>query len=294
LAAATEAGRVPAANVAVVTGASRGLGRGIALALGKAGYVVYVTGRTGTKQTSRWTGTLQQTAEGISESGGTGIAAVCDHSDDAQTRMLFERVKAEYGQLDILVNNAFGMPDEMAAPGVFWERPLEAWRQLIDIGLRSSYVASYFAIPIMVSARRGLIVNTSSPGARAYLHVLPYGVGKVGHDKLAHDMAHELKPFCIAALSLWHGIVKTERTETFCKANPGLLQEFGGVERAESPEFAGYLIDALYRSPDLMSLSGGTFYVSELARRYGVRDTDNREPPSHRALLGAPFYDPVA
>ena len=181
----------------------------------------------------------------------------------------------------------------MAAPGLFWERPLDAWRQVIDIGLRSSFVASYFAIPIMIPARRGLIVNTSSPGARAYLHVIPYGIGKVGHDKLAHDMAHELKGFNIAALSLWHGIVKTERTITFCEASPGLLQEFGGAERAESPEFAGHLIDALYRSPDLMSLSGGTFYASELARRYGVRDIGNLEPPSHRALLGAPLYDPV-
>jgi NAD(P)-dependent dehydrogenase (short-subunit alcohol dehydrogenase family) len=284
---------VGAANVAVVTGASRGLGRGIAIALGTAGYVVYVTGRSATKSTSRWSGTLQQTAESVSSSGGTGIAVACDHGDDAQTELLFERVKAEQGRLDVLVNNAFGMPDEMAAPGLFWERPLDAWRQVIDIGLRSSFVASYFAIPIMIPARRGLIVNTSSPGARAYLHVIPYGIGKVGHDKLAHDMAHELKGFNIAALSLWHGIVKTERTITFCEASPGLLQEFGGAERAESPEFAGYLIDALYRSRDLMNLSGGTFYASELARRYGVRDIGNLEPPSHRALLGAPLYDPV-
>jgi NAD(P)-dependent dehydrogenase (short-subunit alcohol dehydrogenase family) len=280
-------------NIVVVTGASRGLGRGIALALGTAGNVVYVTGRTGAKQTSRWSGTLQETAGAISRSGGTGIAVVCDHADDSQTQALFERITAEYGRLDILVNNAFGMSDEMAAPGVFWERPLDAWGKLIDVGLRSSFVASYYAIPLMIHARRGLIVNTSSPGARAYLHVVPYGVGKVGHDKLAYDMAWELRPFNVAALSLWHGIVKTERTLIFCEESPGLLKEFGGAESAETPEFAGHLIDAIYRSPDLMSLSGGTFYASELARRYGVHDIEGREPPSHRGLLGAPIYDPL-
>jgi NAD(P)-dependent dehydrogenase (short-subunit alcohol dehydrogenase family) len=279
--------------VVVVTGASRGLGRGIAVALGSAGHIVYVTGRTGATQRSRWSGTLKQTAEEIARKGGTGIAVVCDHADDTQTKALFERVKADHGRLDILVNNAFGMSDDMAAPGAFWQRPLDAWHKIIDIGLRSSYVSSYFAIPIMLGAGRGLIANTSSPGARAYLHVVPYGVGKVGHDKLAYDMACELRPFNIAAVSLWHGIVKTERTRTFCEETPGLLAEFGGVERAETPEFAGYIIDALYRSSDLMNLSGGTFYAAELAQRFGVLDIGGLAPPSHRALLGSPFYDPL-
>jgi NAD(P)-dependent dehydrogenase (short-subunit alcohol dehydrogenase family) len=277
----------------VVSGASRGLGRGIARALGSAGHVVYVTGRSAATTKSRWSGTLEQTAAEITRSGGTGIAVACDHGDDSQTQALFDRVRTDYGRLDILVNNAFGMTDDMAAPGLFWERPLESWYKVIDVGLRSSYVASYFAIPLMIGAGRGLIVNTSSPGARAYLHVVPYGVGKVGHDKLAYDMAWELKPFNVAAISLWHGIVKTERTVAFCAESPGLLDAFGGPDRAETPEFAGHLIDAVYRSPDLMSLSGGTFYASELARRYGIWDLEGREPPSHRGLLGAPIYDPL-
>lgn len=280
-------------NVVVVTGASRGLGRGIAAALGAAGHIVYVTGRSATQQTTRWSGTLEETAQAISRSGGRGIAVACDHSDDTQTRTLFKRIADEQGRLDILVNNAFGMPDETAAPSVFWERPLEAWRQIIDIGLRSSYVASYFAIPLMLSARRGLIVNTSSPGARAYLHTVPYGVGKAGHDKLAYDMAHELRPYSIAAISLWHGIVKTERTVASCETTPGLLDAFGGVEQAETPEFAGRLIDVIYRSPDLMTLTGGTFWAAELAQRYGVTDLGERTPPSHRALLGTPLYNPL-
>jgi NAD(P)-dependent dehydrogenase (short-subunit alcohol dehydrogenase family) len=280
--------------VAVVTGASRGLGRGIALALGSQGYIVYVTGRTGAIQTSRWAGTLRETAASITTAGGLGIPVACDHLDDAQTRALFDRVSKEHGKLDILVNNAFGMSDELAQPGRFWERSLDTWRQIIDVGLRSSFAASYFAIPLMLPQGRGLIVNTSSPGARAYLHVLPYGVGKAGHDKLAYDMAVELKPFNVAAISLWHGIVKTERTVTFCQEAPELLREFGGVEQAESPEFAGHLIDALYKSPDIMAFSGGTFYAAELAEKLNIKDSGNRTPPSHRKLLGAPLFGPLA
>lgn len=280
-------------RVVVVTGASRGLGRGIALALGAMGDTVYVTGRSVDKATGQWSGTIHQTAREITERGGTGIAVACDHRDDAQTAALFERVAAEQGRLDILVNNAFGMPESAAAPGVFWEQPLDMWTQIIDVGLRSSYVASYYAIPLMIPQRRGLIVNTSSPGARAYLHTLPYGVGKAGQDKLAHDMAHELKPYGITALSLWHGLIKTERTLAFYRQHPEAFAAFGGLEKAESPEFAGRIIDAIWKDPDLIRLSGGTYYTAELAQRYGVVDVDGNEPASHRALLGPPLFDAI-
>jgi NAD(P)-dependent dehydrogenase (short-subunit alcohol dehydrogenase family) len=280
-------------RVSVVTGASRGVGRGIAVALGAAGHVVYTTGRSADRPSGEWPGTLSDTAAEIQRRGGVGIAAVCDHGDDAQVQALFERVQSEQGRLDILVNNAFGMSSEMAAPGAFWERTLDAWHQMIDIGVRSSYVASYYAIPLMIPAQRGLIVNTSSPGSRAYLHTLPYGVGKAAHDKLAHDMAHELRPHRIATLSLWHGIVATERTRMLCEQQPGVLDAFGGLEQAESPEFAGRLIAALYERAELLQLSGGSYYVAELAERFGVRDAGDRQPRSHRALLGAPLYGPV-
>jgi NAD(P)-dependent dehydrogenase (short-subunit alcohol dehydrogenase family) len=280
--------------IAVVTGASRGLGRGIAAAFGSRGYVVYVTGRSAVAQVSRWGGTLQETAAAITRAGGLGIPVACDHGDDEQTKLLFERVAEDHGKLDILVNNAFGMPDELAQPGRFWERSIAAWHQIIDVGLRSSFVSSYYAVPLMLPQRRGLIINTSSPGARAYLHVVPYGVGKAGHDKLAHDMAVELRPFDVAVVSLWHGIVNTERTVAFCAESPEALAAFGGAERAESPEFAGYVIDSMYRSPNLMSLSGGTFWVAELAERFGIKDSGNRSPPSHRNLLGDPLFGPIA
>jgi NAD(P)-dependent dehydrogenase (short-subunit alcohol dehydrogenase family) len=280
--------------VALVTGASRGVGRGIALGLGTAGYTVYVTGRSEHAPTGHWPGTLRGTAAEITERGGHGIAVACDHADDDQTRAVFARIAAEQGRLDILVNNAFGMTSEQAEPGVFWERPLEAWRDMIDIGLRSSYVASYYAIPLILPMGRGLVVNTSSPGARVYLHTLPYGIGKVGHDKLAHDMAHELRPHGIAAVSIWHGIVATERTSLFLQAQPHALDTFGGLEGAETPEFAGRLVAALYETPDLMSYSGGSFYAAELGRLLDVRDTNGRQPASHRSLLGAPLFEPIA
>jgi NAD(P)-dependent dehydrogenase (short-subunit alcohol dehydrogenase family) len=281
-------------RVAVVTGASRGVGRGIALGLGTAGYTVYVTGRSDRAPIGAWPGTIHATADDVTELGGRGIAVVCDHMDDQQTRALFERVAADHGRLDILVNNAFGMTSAQAEPGVFWERPLEAWRDMIDIGLRSSYVASYYAIPLMLPARRGLIVNTSSPGARVYLHTVPYGVGKAGHDKLAHDMAHELRPHGIAAIAIWHGIVATERTSLFLQQQPHALDAFGGLEGAETPAFGGRIVAALFDDPGLMSFSGGGFYAAELASRFGITDVNGRQPTSHRGLLGEPLYAPIA
>ena len=157
-------------RVVVVTGASRGIGRGTALALGACGDTVYVTGRGMTQATGKWQGTLADTAAEITRRGGKGIAVACDHADDGQTKALFEQVQREQGRIDVLVNNAFGMPDSASSPGKYWERSLDLWHSTIDIGLRSSYVASYYAIPMMIRQNRGLIVFTSGPGANRHMH----------------------------------------------------------------------------------------------------------------------------
>jgi len=283
-----------AGRIVVVTGASRGLGRGIALALGATGDTVYITGRSDGRSTSQaWPGTVQATAEEVTARGGTGIAVGCDHRDDAQTKALFDRVEAEQGRIDILVNNAFGMREDAAEPGPFWERPLDAWEQMIDVGLRSSYVASYYAVPMMIRTGGGLIVNTSSPGGKAYLHTLPYGIGKVGQDKLAFDMAHELKPHPITVLSFWHGLILTQRTRDHYARHPDVFEMLGGPSKAETPEFAGRLIDAIWQDPNRQSLSGGSYWTAELAAKYGVEDVDGNRPESHRALFGGPIYDAV-
>lgn len=278
--------------VAVVTGASRGLGRGVAIALGHAGFTVYCTGRSNTVTTSEWPGTLQETANAVDDAGGRGVAVTVDHLDDAQTKTLFDQVSSESGRLDLLVNNAFGMRDVAIKDSPFWERPLSYWQDMIDVGLRSSYVASTFAAPLMTQRRSGLIVNTSGPGAKIYRHSLPYGVGKAGQDKLAHDMAHDLLPFNVSAISVWPGLIKTERT--MYNVNQGAVGGHAGTfSHMETPHFLGRILARLYNAPDLLKLTGGTYYTAELAGRYGVTDMDGTQPESRRALFGEPIFGPV-
>ncbi|NVK43998.1 MAG: SDR family NAD(P)-dependent oxidoreductase [Oceanospirillaceae bacterium] len=272
-------------SVVLVTGASRGAGKGIALALGETGATVYVTGRSASEGDSPLPGTVYATADAINRRGGTGIAVVCDHGDDDQVRALFERVRNEQGRLDILVNNACAIPAQLTEPGPFWNKPL-SMLDILDVGMRSTYVASYYAAPLMAAQHGGLIVNTSSFGARCYMHGPAYGAGKAAVDKFAMDMAHDLRPYNVAVLSLWMGMVMTERTRGVIEAEPDKYAHI--VAAAESPEFTGRVIAALARDPELMDRSGQVCVGAELAQAYGVTDIDGRQPPSHREFLGAP------
>jgi NAD(P)-dependent dehydrogenase (short-subunit alcohol dehydrogenase family) len=260
-------------RVAVVTGASRGAGKGIALALGAAGMTVYVTGRSTTQSLGRLKdvplpGTVLDTAAGIDALGGRGIAVPCDHADDAAVRNLFERVADEVGALDILVNNAACIHDTLIDPGGFWEKPL-GLVDILDVGLRSGYVASYHAAPLMVRARKGLIAFTSSFGGSCYMHGPAYGAQKAGVDKFAADMAVDLAAYGVASVSLWLGPQLTERTRAAMAARPGQYEEF--LKQGETPEFVGRVIYALASDPDVMSQSGRTLIAAELARHYGIR-----------------------
>ena len=190
--------------IAVVTGASRGAGKGIAIALGEAGATVYVTGRSVADSDSLYGGTVSETADLVTQAGGNGVAIALDHTDDKAVAALFERVKAEHGRLDILVNNAAKLV-AAPSPGGFWEKPLEAV-DLITVGLRSHFVAAYYAAPLLIANGRGLIVNTSYYGSVSYHSSGPaYGAQKAGADKMAADMAKELRPYNIAAVSIWMG-----------------------------------------------------------------------------------------
>lgn len=276
-----------ASPIAVVTGASRGAGRGIAHALGSHGCTVYVTGRTERAGQSAHDGTIHETADLVTAAGGTGIPVRVDHADDEQTKALFERVGREQGRLDILVNNAVVLRDEMMGRTRFWEEPLNVIDTL-DVGLRSSYVATVYAAPLMLDRRRGLVVFTSAPGSAHYVFGPAYGVHKAGTDKMAADMAVDFRDFGIATASIWMGVLLTERFKSLVTSG-GLdrLDKLGDLlDNTETPEFTGHLIWALFNDPNLMDKSGHTFIGAELAAEYGIRDDGDRQPPSYRDLHG--------
>ena len=197
-------------KVAVVTGASRGIGKGVVLALADQGATVYVTGRTVTPGSYPLPGTVGETAAEVDRRGGKGIAVQVDHAKDDQVAALFEQVKREQGRLDILVNNAFALPEDLTEPKPFWEKPLSNW-QMVDVGVRSNYVAAWHAAHIMVPQRSGLIVATSGYTGVAYTYDVVFGTCKAAVDRMARDMAIELKPHNVASISLWLGLTFTER-----------------------------------------------------------------------------------
>ena len=267
------------ATVALVTGASRGAGRGIALALGSHGCTVYVTGRSETRDDSPLPGTIYETAERVTAAGGTGIAVRVDHAVDHQVKTLFEQVQREQGRLDILVNNACAIHDDLTAPGPFWAKSLDI-AGMLDVGLRSSYVASYYAAPLMVSRRHGLIVFTSASGSVHYVYGPVYGAHKAGMDKFAADMAVDLKDFDVAAVSIWMGALKAERLQRLIDSAPEKYAHLAGM--TETPEFTGHVIWALYNDPALLEMSGRTVIGAEMGLKYGIRDEGRRQPVSCR------------
>lgn len=271
--------------VAVVTGASRGAGAGIARALGGHGATVYVTGRTEKGGQASLPGTIHETAAAVTAAGGRGIAVAVDHGRDQEIAALFERVEAEAGQLDILVNNVATIHDDLIKPGPFWERSIEL-ADILDVGLRCHYVASFHAARLLVRTRRGLVVFTSSFGGACYMHGPAYGAQKAGVDKFAADMAVDFKDVGVAAVSIWMGPLLTERAKRSVAERPDQYETF--MAQAETPEFTGKLISALHDDPRRMELSGQTLIGAELAQRYGLTDEGGRTPPSYRELLGAP------
>jgi NAD(P)-dependent dehydrogenase (short-subunit alcohol dehydrogenase family) len=269
--------------VAVVTGASRGAGAGIAHALGSHGATVYVTGRSEKPGDSALPGTIYETAELVTAAGGRGIAVRVDHGDDDQVGALFDQIRKEQGHIDILVNNAAVIRDEMMGRTKFWEEPLNVMDTL-DVGVRSSYVATVLAAPLMLPQRNGLVVFTSSSGGVHYAFGPAYGVPKAAVDKMAADMAYDFKEFGIAALSIWMGSLLTDRVRSIVASNP---QKFGHIlDTAETPELTGHVIWALYHDPELMALSGQTLIGAEMARQYNIVDEEGRQPPSYRELFG--------
>ena len=266
-------------KVALVTGASRGVGKGVAVGLGEAGATVYITGRTvqAGQAAVDLPGTIGETAEAVTQAGGQGIAVRCDHRDDAQVAALFERIQSEQGgRLDILVNNVWG-GYEYFNDGTqfwnekgFWTMPLARWDKAFQAGVRAHYTASFFAAPLMIAQGSGLIVNISFFAAQKDNAGVIYGVAKAASDRLAATMAHDLRQHHVAAVSLYPGLV---RTESVLKAG-----SFFDLSNSESPQFIGRAVAALAADPTVLQKSGQVLVAAALALEYGFTDVDGKQP----------------
>ena len=285
-----------AGKVAVVTGASRGIGKGIALVLAEQGACVYVTGRTVTPGEYYLPGTVGETAAECTvrgkHSGGRGIAVACDHGNDEQVAALFGQVKRDHGRLDILVNNAFQLSDDLIEPKPFWEKPLsnlEMWQ----VGVQSSFVAAWHAAQLMVPNKSGLIVAISGYVGVTYTFGVVFGTAKSAVDRMARDMAIELKPHNVASLSLWQGLTLTEKAQHNLAQSKEKMTTSITSMTGSSVEHPGRVIAALTADPDIMQRSGGTYITTEVAMAYGITDIDGRVIPSARDSRGAPLWGPV-
>ncbi|MEC4818202.1 MAG: SDR family NAD(P)-dependent oxidoreductase [Scytonema sp. PMC 1069.18] len=291
-------------KVVLVTGATRGLGKGIAIGLGEAGATVYVTGRSlnSSDSSDDISGSLGETQLAVEKAGGVCIPVQVDHSDDEQVRLLFERIQDERdGQLDLLVNNAFSGVRAIAnAQGQpFWDCDPSLWDAINNVGLRSHYICSVFAARMMSKRKQGLICTLSSWGGLSYIFGAAYGVGKSACDRLAADMAVELKQHNVASVSIWPGIVGTERFLRMASE----MEETNATEQNsffsdrynwETPILTGRVIAQLACDPNVIRRTGHVQIVAELAQQYGIADSDGSRPVSLRSLrFLVPFALPV-
>ncbi len=247
-------------RVALVTGASRGVGRGVAIALAGAGMTVYGTGRSVVQ----------------ADLPAAVMRVSCDHRDDRQVEAVFERIWTECGRLDVLVNNAWGGYERMVEQGEFtwarpfWQQPRWRWDAMMSSGVRAAFVASQLAARTMVEARSGLIANISFWAAQKYIGNALYGCAKAATDKLTADMAQELGSFGVAVVALYPGLVRTEAV----MAAAGAFD----LSNSESPEFIGRAVSALARDRQVIHLTGRVLVAAQLGLEYGFTDIDGRQP----------------
>lgn len=248
-------------KVAVVTGATKGVGRGIARELGQRGARVFITGRS---------------APDYAHLDERITAIRCDHRQDSQVERAFQRIMLEGKTIDVLINNVWGGYERMVEngnftwPRPFWDQPLWRWDAMFGAGVRAYYQASQLAARSMTAERRGLIVNISFWAAQKYIGNVAYGVSKAATDKMTADMASELKPYGVAVVSLYPGLVRTEKVME--------AAQFLDLTNSESPEFIGRAVAGLATDPDVLRHTGKVLVAAALAKEYGFTDVDGRTP----------------
>ena len=298
-------------KVAVVTGASRGAGRGIALELGAAGATVYVTGRSTRGRPAagydqfmavagmeRMPGSIDATADEITRAGGHAIPVRCDHTDEAEVQALFERVEREQGRLDVLVNNAWGGHEAFtpAAFGAsFWEQSLDQWPAFFDRGVRNHLVASRCAAPLFIRQGGGLVVTITYWDRDRYLRGnLFYDLAKHAMTRLAFGVAEELRPHGVASVALSPGWMRTELVLAGSGATEETWHEHPKFAGTESVRYVGRAVVALAADPAVLERSGRALRVGDLAREYGFTDVDGRQPEPFRMPASAADAAPAA
>lgn len=288
--------------IAVVTGASRGAGRGIAQELGAAGATVVVTGRSTRAQPAQsygqimelsrlqqLPGNIDETADEVTRAGGRGIAVRCDHTQEDEVADLFRRVEREHGRLDLLVNNAWGGHEVF--DGVFqqpfWERDMDLWDAMFDRGVRNHLLASRYAAPLFVRQKKGLIATTTFWDRDRYMQGnLFYDLAKSAMTRLAFGMAQELRPHGVASVAVSPGWMRTEFVLAGHQTDEAHWRERPELASTESPRYLGRAVAALAADREVLKRSGQVLRVGDLAREYGFTDVDGRQPPAFEMPAG--------
>ena len=279
--------------VAIVTGASRGIGKGIAIELGALGYEVYCLGRsTRSSPFDDRDLTVEASAEEVTAAGGRGVPTVCDAlSTSAQTSTI-NAIAESAGRLDCLVCSAYTVPTDQPLRSDFWLQGMPMWDAVHGVGLRSVFASCCAAAPHMIetsskSGRAPVVALVSSFGGQSYTFNVPYGVGKAAVDRLAKDMAVQLKPHGVATTALYPGVVKTENNLRMLRE--GTWEEASGgmdLENGETPRFSGRgLAELLQLSKDeMLERSGSVEVIAELANEFDFYDVGGGRPSSIRSL----------
>ena len=285
-----------AGRIALVTGASRGAGRGIAVELGAAGATVYVTGRSTRSQPASTyaeilslsnldfpPGTVEETAEAVIAAGGKGIARPCDHSDADAVAALVSQITAEAGRIDLLVNNAWGGHESFDGrfDASFWEHPLSHWDAMMDRGVRLHLLAARAVAPLMAAQGSGLIVATTFwDNGRFMRGNLYYDLAKSAINRLAFGIAEELRPYGVSSLALSPGWMRTEWVLAGNATDEENWRDVPALARTETPRYLGRAVAALATDVDVGRHSGKVLRVADLAELYGFTDVDGRRIPA--------------